>query len=181
VGTDGHKISFSLGVWFSSDELKDWHEGIFLIWLVLNERLAVEGENYLQGGKGPVRRRQVRDDSMRFPKQRGVSNSKSSSGTGVEARQPKITLFALLWKTSKSFFSVSQRKGNHEWTGRHMKGRVRWMLCTVLEEGLFGGTPRCRGYGEECFELRVELCSLWNERRSGHVSQGESSVKSHTE
>jgi len=34
-----------------------------LIWVVLGERLAVVGENCLQEGKGPVRRKRVHDGS----------------------------------------------------------------------------------------------------------------------
>jgi len=28
-----------------------------------------------------------------------------------------------------------------------------------LGEELFRGTPRCRGYGEECFEAKKEFCT----------------------
>jgi len=33
----------------------------FLVWVVLGERLAVVGENYLQEGEGPVSRKRVLD------------------------------------------------------------------------------------------------------------------------
>jgi len=35
------------------------------VWVALDERLNVEGKNYLQGGEGPVQRRQVLDDSTK--------------------------------------------------------------------------------------------------------------------
>jgi len=43
-------------------------------------------------------------------------------------------------------------------------------------EGLFEGTPRCRGYGAECFELREKLCAEEVDMRT----KGGSSVKGHT-
>jgi len=61
-----------------------------LIWIVLGERLAVVGENCLQEREGPVRRKRVLDGSA------WVSDSTSNSGAGVGARQPEITLQALL-------------------------------------------------------------------------------------
>jgi len=42
-----------------------------------------------------------------------VSDSKSNSGTGVEARRPETTLQASLQHTSKPFLSASQRKGKY--------------------------------------------------------------------
>jgi len=64
-----------------------------LIWIVLGERLAVVEGNCLQNGKGPVHNR--RWFSV-ISSGRGVSDYSSNSGTGVEARQPEITLQALL-------------------------------------------------------------------------------------
>jgi len=78
VGADGHKISFSGGL-------------VALIWDVLNERVAVVGGNCLQGGGAFIEGEclvVLRD----FQRGRGVSDSRSNSGTGVEARQPEITL-----------------------------------------------------------------------------------------
>jgi len=54
----------------------------------------------------------------------GVSDFRSNSGTGVEAKQPEITLQALLRYTSKSFFSVSQRKGYHSGEAYERPGRM---------------------------------------------------------
>jgi len=54
-GADGHKISFSLGDWFSCDEQKDRQEGLFFNLVVLYEKkLAAVGENCLLGGVEPV-------------------------------------------------------------------------------------------------------------------------------
>jgi len=46
-----------------------------------------------------------------------------------------------------------------------------------LGERLFGGTPRCRGYGAECFKAGKELCAEGVDMRT----KGEGSVKSNTE
>jgi len=54
-----------------------------------------------------------------------VSDSRSNSRTGVEARQLKITLQALLSDASKSFFSISQSTGNHPGERYEMKGRMK--------------------------------------------------------
>jgi len=56
---NGHKISFSLGAWFSCVEQKNRQEGLF--WVVLGERPAVVGENCLQEGEGPINRKRVLD------------------------------------------------------------------------------------------------------------------------
>jgi len=44
---------------------------------------------------------------------RGVSDSRSNSETGVDVKQPKIATQALLRYSSKSFFSISQKKENY--------------------------------------------------------------------
>jgi len=50
--------------------------------------------------------------------------------------------------------------------------------CPVqLGEELFGGTPRCRGYGAECFKAGEELCAEGMDVRI----KGEGSVKSNAE
>jgi len=62
-------------------------------------RLNVVRENYLQGGKRPVRRKPVLGDSMiqrDFQRGLGGEQFKSNSGTRVEARQPKIPIQVLL-------------------------------------------------------------------------------------
>jgi len=46
-----------------------------------------------------------------------------------------------------------------------------------LGEGLFGETPRCRGYGAECFKARKELCVEGLDVRT----KGEGSVKRNAE
>jgi len=46
------------------------------------------------------------------------------------------------------------------------------MFCTVGR--LFGGTPRCRGYGAECFKAGEELCAEVLDVRT----KGKGSVKS---
>jgi len=58
-GTDGHKISFlwRLGFPVMSRRVSS------LIWVVLDERLAVVGRNFLQRGKGTVYRRRVLNGS----------------------------------------------------------------------------------------------------------------------
>jgi len=44
-------------------------------------------------------------------------------------------------------------------------------------ERIFGGTPRCRGYGAECFKVEEELCAKGLDMQT----KGEGSVKSNTE
>jgi len=56
---------------------------------------------------------------------------------------------------SNSFFSISQRKGSY-WGDVREDGSDECFL--QLGEGLFGGTPRCRGYGAKCFKSGEELC-----------------------
>jgi len=51
-----------------------------------------------------------------------VSDSRSNSRTGVEARQPEITLLALLRYTSKYFSGYHRGRGTI--LGRRMKGQV---------------------------------------------------------
>jgi len=46
-----------------------------------------------------------------------------------------------------------------------------------LGEGLFGETPRCRGYGAECFKVGKVLCAEGLDVRT----KGECSVKSNVE
>jgi len=67
-----------------------------LIWVVLNERLAVVGGNCLQEGRGQGPFMEGECFVVKCDFQRGVSDSKSNSMTGVEARQLEITLKALL-------------------------------------------------------------------------------------
>jgi len=51
-----------------------------------------------------------------------VSDTGSNSGTGVEARQPEITLQALLLYTSNSF--LVYHRGRDTTLERRMKGQV---------------------------------------------------------
>jgi len=66
-----------------------------LVWVTLDEVAIAEGK-LSAGGEGRVRKRQELGDLTRVISSRRVSDFKSSSGTGVEARQPEITLQALL-------------------------------------------------------------------------------------
>jgi len=70
--------------------------------------------------------------------QGGVNDFRSNSGTGVEARQPEITLQALMRYISKYFFSVSQRKGNRPGEAYERTGRMKESFIQ-LGEGLFVG------------------------------------------
>jgi len=63
-----------------------------LIWIALDERLTVVGGNYLQGGEVLFIESECLVVQRDFPRGRGVSNCRSNSGAGVEARQPEITL-----------------------------------------------------------------------------------------
>jgi len=55
----GHKIRFSLGVWFSCDEQGSpgGRKAFSSVWVTLDERLTVVGENYLQEGQDSVHSR----------------------------------------------------------------------------------------------------------------------------
>jgi len=65
-----------------------------LIWVVLDETLAVAGEIVCKEAKGPFIEGECLVVQREF---RGrISDSRSNSGTGVVARQPEITLLALL-------------------------------------------------------------------------------------
>jgi len=55
-GADGHKISFSLGAWFSCDEQKDREEGLFFN-LGCTEREASCCRGKLSAGRKRYRRR----------------------------------------------------------------------------------------------------------------------------
>jgi len=59
-GVDGHKISFSLGTWFSCDEQKVRQEDLFFnLGCIGQEAIAAVGGNCLRRGGGPFHRRQV--------------------------------------------------------------------------------------------------------------------------
>jgi len=83
---DGHKISFSLGAWFSCVEQKVRQEGFFF-----NLGCTGREASCCRGKLSAVRQRAF---SVIFSG--GLSDSSSNSGTGVEARHPKITLQTLL-------------------------------------------------------------------------------------
>jgi len=69
---------------------------------------------------------------------------------------PKAFLFAIL--VNKSLKSLDE--------------------CFVqLGKGLFGGTPRCRGHGAECFKAEEELCAEGLDVKT----KGEGSAKSNAE
>jgi len=87
-GVDGHKIRFYLGAWFSYDEQKNRREGPFF-------SLGRTGTEIIsREAKGPFVESKCLVIQRDF--QREVSDSKSSSGIGVEARQPESHLQALL-------------------------------------------------------------------------------------
>jgi len=79
-----------------------------------------------------------------------MSDSKSSSRIRMEARQPDITLQALC-DTHPNLFKSIAEEGEPP--------REAYESFVQLGEGLFGGTPRCRGFGAECFETSKELCT----------------------